>query len=104
MLWLAIVAVITIRAARRHLPFALTWWSFTFPVGTVVTGTSVLAAQTAAAAFAWAAVPLFAFLVCAWLVTFASTCRAAWAGAIFRPSAPSPEPARPVAGTDLALS
>jgi hypothetical protein len=30
---------ITIRAAREKLPFSLTWWSFTFPVGTRVTRT-----------------------------------------------------------------
>ena len=45
-LWLAIAAAITIRTARAHLPFSLTWWSFTFPVGTLVTGTSGLAART----------------------------------------------------------
>src|SRR6201996_7972376 len=41
--WMAIAALLTLRAARRGLPFALTWWSFTFPVGTVVTGTAGLA-------------------------------------------------------------
>ncbi len=34
MVWLAIAAAITVRTARKHLPFSLTWWSFTFPVGT----------------------------------------------------------------------
>ena len=29
----------------RTLPFSLTWWSFTFPVGTVATGTIALAAR-----------------------------------------------------------
>src|SRR6201999_3343843 len=38
MAWLAIAATITLRTMRRGgLPFSLTWWSFTFPVGTVVT-------------------------------------------------------------------
>ena len=40
--WLTIAAAVTIRTARRGLPFAITWWSFTFPVGTLVTGTSEL--------------------------------------------------------------
>ena len=36
---------ITVHTARTQgLPFSLTWWSFTFPVGTVVTGTSELSA------------------------------------------------------------
>ena len=34
MMWLALAAAITVRTARRGLPFALTWWSFTLPVGT----------------------------------------------------------------------
>ncbi len=34
MMWLALAAAITVLTARRGLPFALTWWSFTLPVGT----------------------------------------------------------------------
>jgi hypothetical protein len=37
MLWLALAAAVTIRTARQGLPFSLTWWSFTFPVGTELT-------------------------------------------------------------------
>jgi tellurite resistance protein TehA-like permease len=90
MLWLAIAASITIGAARRHLPFSLSWWSFTFPVGTVVTGTSVLATGTGAAPFTWIACALYAFLLGAWAVAFANTARIAWSGAAFLPP-----PARP---------
>ena len=93
MLWLAIVAVITIRAIRRHLPFALTWWSFTFPVGTVVTGTSVLSAQTGSAPLAWAAVALYLLLLGAWATAFAHTLRGAWTGAVFAPASAPTEPA-----------
>ena len=39
-MWMALATALTLRTARQGLPFALTWWSFTFPVGTVVTGTS----------------------------------------------------------------
>ena len=46
MIWLAIAAAITTRTARDHLPCSLTWSSFTFPVGTVFTGTPVLALAT----------------------------------------------------------
>jgi len=48
MAWLAIAAAMTLRAVRKGLPFGLTWWSFTFPVGTCVTGTIGLAARTGA--------------------------------------------------------
>ena len=29
-MWLLLAATITLRTARRYLPFSLTWWSFTF--------------------------------------------------------------------------
>ncbi len=84
--WMAIAAVITARTARRGLPFSLTWWSFTFPVGTVVTGTSVLATQTGARAFAWLAVGIFGLLLVAWATAFVNTLRIAWTGAAFLPA------------------
>lgn len=66
LLWLAIAGIITVRTAREGLPFSLTWWSFTFPVGTVVTGTAGLATRTGLVAVAAISVALFAFLVIAW--------------------------------------
>lgn len=84
--WMAIAALVTLRALRGGLPFSLTWWSFTFPVGTVVTGTAVLAVQTGAREFAWLAVGIFAFLLVAWAVAFANTLRTAWTGAAFLPT------------------
>jgi len=90
MAWLAIAATITARELRRGLPFSLTWWSFTFPVGTVVTGTAGLALQTGAGAFAWLAVGLFGLLVVAWATAFANTARCAWTGAAFLPAPAEP--------------
>jgi C4-dicarboxylate transporter/malic acid transport protein len=69
MLWLALAAAITLRTARERLPFTLTWWSFTFPLGTVVTGTSELAVNTGLDAFKGVAVLLYAGLVAAWVLT-----------------------------------
>jgi tellurite resistance protein TehA-like permease len=84
--WMAIAALITLRALRGGLPFSLSWWSFTFPVGTVVTGTAVLAVQTGAREFAWLAVCIFALLLTAWVVAFTNTLRTAWTGAAFLPT------------------
>jgi len=91
--WIAIVATITIRTIRKHLPFSLTWWSFTFPVGTVVTGTSVLAVQTGSGPLGWIAVGLYAFLVFAWATALANTLRNTWSGALLLAPAPAPQPA-----------
>jgi C4-dicarboxylate transporter/malic acid transport protein len=64
--WLTIALMITIRTARDHLPFAPTWWSFTFPLGTVVTGTSQLAVTGDLHALRYVALGLYVGLVCAW--------------------------------------
>ena len=82
MLWLALALTLTVRTARRGLPFSLTWWSFTFPVGTVVTGTSALAATTGADFLALVAVVLYAGLVTAWAVVATRTARAVYRGSL----------------------
>jgi tellurite resistance protein TehA-like permease len=73
MMWLAIASAVTARTLRTGLPFTLTWWAFTFPVGTCVTGTAGLAARTGAEMFAWAAVGLYVGLVAAWAVVAGRT-------------------------------
>jgi C4-dicarboxylate transporter/malic acid transport protein len=75
LLWCAIAAAITVRAARQGLPFSLTWWSFTFPVGTVVTGTAGLAAHTGLTAIAVLSSAFFVFLVVAWATVGVRTLR-----------------------------
>ena len=84
MLWLALVVAMTVRTARRGLPFSLTWWSFTFPVGTLVTGTSGLAATTGAHVLAVAAVALYVGLLVAWVVVAARTVRGVVGGELLR--------------------
>ncbi|MGW6709148.1 TDT family transporter [Streptomyces sp. NPDC054956] len=94
MLWLAIAAAVTVRTARTSgLPFNLTWWGFTFPVGTCVTGSTGLAARTGADLFVWAAVALYVLLVAAWAVVGVRTARGALRGTLFLPP---PAPAAPV--------
>jgi C4-dicarboxylate transporter/malic acid transport protein len=88
MLWLAIAAAMTLKTARDRLPFSLTWWSFTFPIGTTVTGTSELAAHTGSIALAWIAIALFLLLIGAWLTAAANTLRGSLAGRLFLPATP----------------
>ena len=84
-LWACLAAALTIRTARRGLPFALTWWSFTFPVGTCVTGISQLAGHTGLPAFRVAAIAAFAGLVVAWALVAARTARASLSGRLLAP-------------------
>ena len=87
-LWLTLAAAITLRTARQHLPFSLTWWSFTFPVGTLVTGTSELAIHTHARFLTAASIALYAFLIGAWLTAASRTAHGALRGRLFLPTPP----------------
>ncbi len=76
MMWLVLAAALTLRTARtagNRLPFALTWWSFTFPVGTCVTGTVALAARSHASCLQDVSLVLYGLLVLAWLVVLLRT-------------------------------
>lgn len=73
LLWAAIATAVTLRTARRGLPFSLTWWSFTFPIGTCVTGMTGLALHTHLAAFEWMAAGGYVVLVLAWVIVATRT-------------------------------
>lgn len=85
LLWLAVCAVRTVRAMRAGLPFALTWWAFTFPLGTVVTGTLAVADLTGRPGLDVLAAALAAVLVTAWAVVAARTVRAVYNGSLSVP-------------------
>ena len=72
-LWIALASALTVRTLRRGMPFALTWWSLTFPVGTFVTGTTQLALHTGLPAFRVAAVVAYLGLLTTWLLVAART-------------------------------
>jgi C4-dicarboxylate transporter/malic acid transport protein len=93
-LWAGLAIALTLRAARRGLPFTLTWWSFTFPLGTFVTATSALAAHTGADAFRWAAAGLYLTLVTAWAMVSVRTAHGAWQGRLFLGAPPQAETAQ----------
>jgi tellurite resistance protein TehA-like permease len=93
-LWAGLAIALTLRAARHRLPFSLTWWSFTFPLGTCVTATSALAAHTGADAFRWAAAALYLTLVTAWAVVSVRTAHGAWQGRLFLGAPPQAETAQ----------
>ncbi|GLX49147.1 C4-dicarboxylate ABC transporter [Streptomyces hygroscopicus subsp. hygroscopicus] len=90
MMWLMLAARLTLRTMRRHMPFALTWWSFTFPVGTCVTGTCALAVRLHSDALDVAACALYVLLLTAWAVVALRTLRGSFRGTLFLPQAPAP--------------
>ena len=95
LLWLALAGAMVVRAARGGMTFTMTWWGFTFPVGTCVTGASGLARHTGLTAFTWLAVALYVFLVAAWSVAAVRTLRGLAGGSLLAaPRAPLPVTAR----------
>lgn len=83
-LWIALATLLTVRTLRRGMPFALTWWSLTFPVGTFVTGTSQLAVHTHLPAFTVAAVIAYAGLLSTWILVTIRTARGSLHGNLFQ--------------------
>ncbi|MFC8237354.1 TDT family transporter [Streptomyces sp. NPDC057284] len=95
LLWLALAGSMVVRALRGGMTFSMTWWGFTFPVGTCVTGAAGLARHTGLTAFTWLAVALYVLLVSAWAVAALRTLRGLVSGALLAaPQAPRPVTAR----------
>lgn len=90
LMWAAVAAAITVRAAVRGLPFSLTWWSFTFPVGTCVTAAAGLATHTGLTALAVLSVLLFVALVAAWVTVAVRTAGDSLGWRRSRPAASTP--------------
>ncbi|GAA0489168.1 TDT family transporter [Streptomyces sp. NPDC046215] len=92
LLWLVLAGAMVVRAFRRGMGFTMTWWAFTFPVGTCVTGAAGLAHHTGLRALAWLAVGLYVLLVAAWAVAGVRTLRGLLSGRLLA----APRPAQPV--------
>jgi C4-dicarboxylate transporter/malic acid transport protein len=83
-LWIALATSLTVRTLLHGMPFALTWWSLTFPVGTFVTGTTQLAAHTHLPAFKVAAAIAYAGLLFTWLLVAVRTARGSLRGNLLK--------------------
>ncbi|WP_211826763.1 TDT family transporter [Kistimonas asteriae] len=97
-LWTCLAMLLTLRARRRHMRFALTYWSFTFPVGTCVTGMAQLAHHTGSPLFQWASVLYYVALLLAWCLAAFGTTRGIMQGHILRHPVPSSVPVKPMKG------
>lgn len=89
-LWIGLATALTVRTLRRGMPFALTWWSLTFPVGTFVTGTTQLAVHTSLPAFGYAAAVAYIGLLCTWLLVAVRTLRVGVSRGLFAPPGSDP--------------
>ncbi len=91
LLWIALATSLTVRTLRRGMPFALTWWSLTFPVGTFVTGTTQLAVHTHLPAFNVAAAAAYVGLLLTWVLVAIRTAGGSLRGNLWK-LPPSAEP------------
>lgn len=66
--WLVMALAVTLRAAFTRLPFTMGWWAFTFPVGTLTTGSYALFGATHAAIYGYAGTALLGLLATMWLL------------------------------------
>ncbi|MFI5975988.1 TDT family transporter [Streptomyces sp. NPDC051452] len=98
LLWLALATAHVVRARRRGMGFAMTWWAFTFPVGTCVTGAAALARHTALAGYEALAVALYAVLVAAWVAAAGGTLRGLLSGELLAGPRPAPAALAPARG------
>ncbi|MER7756425.1 C4-dicarboxylate ABC transporter [Kitasatospora sp. NPDC097643] len=73
LLWLAVALAANLRARRAGMPFAMTWWAYTFPIGTCVTGASALARHTGFGGFTALATGLYLLLALAWVLAAGGT-------------------------------
>jgi tellurite resistance protein TehA-like permease len=71
--WAGFAATVTVRTALHHLPFALTWWSFTFPIGTCVTGLTALSVRTGSVPLRDTADAAYVVLLGAWVMVAVRT-------------------------------
>nr|WSZ18485.1 TDT family transporter [Streptomyces canus] len=94
LLWLGLATAHVVRARRHGMRFAMTWWAFTFPVGTCVTGAEALARHTGLVVYDWLATGLFLALVAAWATAALHTARGVVSGALL--AGPRPAPVAPL--------
>jgi tellurite resistance protein TehA-like permease len=97
--WSGLATAHVLRARRHGMGFTMTWWAFTFPVGTCVTGAEALARLTGLAVCDGLAVGLYGVLVAAWVTAGLHTARGLVSGELLAgppaaPAAPRPATAR----------
>jgi C4-dicarboxylate transporter/malic acid transport protein len=88
--WLLLATLITIRYFRSAVPFNLSWWGYTFPLGVYAVVTLRLATILRLAFFEVFGVVLAVGLAAVWTVVMARTIRGVLSGHLFAPANSAP--------------
>ncbi|HEX5802810.1 MAG TPA: tellurite-resistance/dicarboxylate transporter [Azospira sp.] len=84
--WLVMATLLTLAARRAgQMPFALSWWGFTFPLGAFVAASLRLSPLTGIAGVDAVGVACWGLLFGLWSLTLLRTLRGVASGAIFQP-------------------
>jgi C4-dicarboxylate transporter/malic acid transport protein len=65
--WLSLTILITVHAARKHLPFNISWWAFIYPLGVLTTATYSLYEHVPTLFFSICCVVLTCLLIFLWI-------------------------------------
>lgn len=84
--WLVMASLFTLAARQRGmLPFALSWWGFTFPLGAFVVASLRLSKLSGIASVGMVGAAAWLLLLVLWLLTLVNTLRGVVSGNVFRP-------------------
>jgi len=83
--WSFIMAVVIVISYMRHLdlPYALSWWAYTFPLGSLAVATGVAWKVSGFASIRWFYVAVVVALAIAWVIVAVRTVGAMWTGKVF---------------------
>ncbi|MCD6362876.1 MAG: C4-dicarboxylate ABC transporter [Synergistetes bacterium] len=83
--WFFISFVLTLYYLFKiALPYAMSWWAFTFPLGAYTSATLMLSSSLSLGAVKAFGIFLYVLLLIFWGMTFLKTMKAAWSGALFK--------------------
>lgn len=83
--WLCMAIMMTLMSLRnKELPFALSWWAFTFPLGALTLALQRLGGEIGFGALQTTAFVTWILLVCLWSVVLVNTIRGVRSGALLK--------------------
>ena len=84
--WAFGMAVVIVLTYVRHLelPYALSWWAYTFPLGALAVSSGVVWKVTGLASVRWFYVAVLVALAIAWIVVAVRTAMGIWSGQVLK--------------------
>jgi C4-dicarboxylate transporter/malic acid transport protein len=84
--WAFVMAVVVVATQARQLdlPYALSWWAYTFPLGALAVATGISWKVTGFVSVQWFYVVVLLALAGAWIVVAVRTAIAIWTGQVLR--------------------